>query len=152
MTVPYQKAIPHVFSSSGWWRAVVCRWRGSVYKLVMIEFVGFLLLYYLTWGIMTSFRFAWAGQDGLVKLKCKYGFGVWLRLASFVITLLFWFFTPRPKCWRVTRPLVVPSSKSSLRVTKINIQPLTLHKYKKVRNCDFPQANTVIKGEGGGMH
>ena len=67
MTVPYQKDVPSTFSSFVWWRAVVCRWRGGVYKLVSIEFVGFLFLYYLTWGYMTSFTFAWAGEDALVK-------------------------------------------------------------------------------------
>jgi hypothetical protein len=72
MTVPYQKDVPTTFSSTGWWRAVVCRWRGGVYKLVIFELIGFLCLYYLMWGCLTSFRFTWNVQDGLVKQYREY--------------------------------------------------------------------------------
>ena len=37
MTVPYSSDVPRRFSSLGWCRIVLCRWTGSIYKLVLRE-------------------------------------------------------------------------------------------------------------------
>jgi hypothetical protein len=47
MTVPYSAALPSKFSSVSWFRTVVFRWRGSVYKLIAVELCIIVCLWYL---------------------------------------------------------------------------------------------------------
>ena len=46
MTVPYQSQLPPRFSACGWFRKVVFRWRGGVYKLVVGELFAWWCLWY----------------------------------------------------------------------------------------------------------
>jgi hypothetical protein len=57
MTVPYSNDIPHSFSSRGWCKAVICRWTGGIYKLLVHEILIYLLLWYLGWYIVSNINF-----------------------------------------------------------------------------------------------
>ncbi len=46
MTVPYSNSLPRTFSTCGWCRAVLCRWRGGIYKLIVVELAVFIACWY----------------------------------------------------------------------------------------------------------
>ena len=70
MTVPYAADVPPRFSSSGWAKAVVFRWVGGIYKLLIHELVVYLLLWYATFAFSTNLTFGVTstGFDGYIKM------------------------------------------------------------------------------------
>jgi hypothetical protein len=63
MTVPYANQVPPRFSSLGWWKTVVCRWTGGIYKLVGVELAAFILMWYIVWGASSNFNFVAKSTD-----------------------------------------------------------------------------------------
>ena len=58
MTVPYVDDVPSTFSTSGWMKAVMCKWNGGIYKLVGGELCVFIFLWYLIWAFSSHFTFS----------------------------------------------------------------------------------------------
>ena len=54
MTVPYSNAIPGRFSTCGWMKAVVCRWTGGIYPLLLHEGLFFILMWYTLWFVKSQ--------------------------------------------------------------------------------------------------
>ena len=57
MTVLYASDLPPRFSSVGWWRKVVLRWTGGIYKLIGLEMGIFLGLWYIGWALASQGSF-----------------------------------------------------------------------------------------------
>ena len=67
MTVPYGDDTPDKFSTTGWFKAVVFRWTGGIYKLIGSELLFYIFLWYITWSIVSHFTFLTNYYDGYVK-------------------------------------------------------------------------------------
>ena len=72
MTVPYAADVPPKFSSLGWFKVVVLRWRGGIYKLIIPELMIFTVLYYFTWGFMSNWEFKYNYANGTVQAYRTY--------------------------------------------------------------------------------
>jgi bestrophin-2/bestrophin-3 len=66
MTVLYASDLPPRFSSVGWWRKVVLRWTGGIYKLIGLEMGIFLGLWYIGWALASQGSFNTNHFDGYV--------------------------------------------------------------------------------------
>lgn len=67
MTVPYAADVPPTFSSLGWWKVVVLRWKGGIYKLILPELIIFTASYYFVWGMISGWEFKYNYLNEAVK-------------------------------------------------------------------------------------
>ena len=72
MTVPYAADVPPKFSSLEWFKVVVLRWRGGIYKLILPELIIFTALYYLMWGYISNWEYKHNYLNGIVEAYRTY--------------------------------------------------------------------------------
>lgn len=72
MTVPYAADVPPRFSSLGWWKVVVLRWDGGIYKLILPELITFTISYYFVWGMISGWEFKYNYANEAVQAYRTY--------------------------------------------------------------------------------
>ena len=79
MTVPYSSSLPRTFSTCGWCRGVLCRWRGGIYKLIAIELAFFIACWYAVFWASTPLLVTPAEQRSLAFNGTAPALDAWIQ-------------------------------------------------------------------------